>query len=87
MQGNRPSNTIAIPRLTPFHCGMLLALYEHRTFVQSVIWGINAFDQWGVQYGKIAAQKIQSQLDTQEEVNHDASTNALIQFFRKHRND
>ncbi len=56
--GNRPSNTLLLPRLDPFHLGALLALYEHRTFVQSVIWNINAFDQWGVELGKHVAGEV-----------------------------
>ncbi|KZE27339.1 glucose-6-phosphate isomerase [Crenobacter luteus] len=83
--GNQPSNTIAIDRLTPYSLGMLLALYEHKVFVQGVIWGINSFDQWGVEYGKQLAARILPQLSEAEPcLRHDASTNGLIQFFRRH---
>jgi glucose-6-phosphate isomerase len=72
--GSRPSNTVLLPRLDAFHLGALLALYEHRTFVQSVIWGINPFDQWGVELGKQLAKRI---LDPQQLASLDPSTRAL----------
>ncbi|MFL9926244.1 glucose-6-phosphate isomerase [Herbaspirillum lusitanum] len=77
--GNRPSNTILMQELTPATLGALIALYEHKTFVQGAIWGINSFDQWGVELGKVLAKTIHSEL-TGEAVpaRHDASTNALI---------
>jgi glucose-6-phosphate isomerase len=78
--GNRPSNTLLLPRLDAYHLGALLALYEHRTFVQSVIWGINPFDQWGVELGKQLARRI---LDPQQRTTMDASTRAL--WARIHR--
>ncbi|WP_028006347.1 glucose-6-phosphate isomerase [Solimonas flava] len=77
--GNRPSNTLLMPRLDPFHLGALLALYEHRTFVQSVLWGINAFDQWGVEFGKQLANRI---LDGQAEGPLDPSTEELMRKLR-----
>lgn len=81
--GDRPSTTILIPRLTPETLGMLIALYEHKVFVQSVIWGINAFDQWGVELGKTLAAAILPELasDAPPE-GHDGSTAALIDLVR-----
>lgn len=85
--GNQPSNTFLIDEINPFNLGMLLAMYEHKVFVQGVIWGINSFDQWGVEYGKILAKQIEPQLSNHDELHHDASTNGLIHYFRKHHND
>lgn len=82
--GNRPTNTIMIDALTPFNLGMLLALYEHKVFVQGAVWGVNSFDQWGVEYGKVLAQNIEPQLGNNEPTAHDASTNALIAYYREH---
>jgi glucose-6-phosphate isomerase len=84
-EGNRPSNTVLLERLTPAALGKLVALYEHVVFTQSVIWNINAFDQWGVELGKVLAQRIVPELiDTQESrLKHDSSTNALIRRYRK----
>lgn len=82
--GNQPSNTIMLDTLTPYNLGMLLAMYEHKVFVQGVIWGINSFDQWGVEYGKVLAKAIEPQLANQDPLGHDASTNALIQYYRQH---
>ncbi|HJV05859.1 MAG TPA: glucose-6-phosphate isomerase [Chromobacteriaceae bacterium] len=83
--GNQPSNTLALERLTPYRMGMLMALYEHKVFVQGVIWGINSFDQWGVEYGKQLAKRILPQLtDGSANLSHDSSTNGLIQYFRTH---
>ena len=77
--GNRPSNTILMDQLTPLTLGALIALYEHKTFVQGVIWDVNSFDQWGVELGKVLAKNIQAELqgDIQPE-RHDSSTNGLI---------
>ncbi|NNG22562.1 glucose-6-phosphate isomerase [Telluria aromaticivorans] len=77
--GNRPSNTILMERLTPATLGALIALYEHKTFVQGVLWDVNSFDQWGVELGKVLAKKIEAELalDAQPEL-HDSSTNGLI---------
>ncbi|TEA77883.1 glucose-6-phosphate isomerase [Allopusillimonas ginsengisoli] len=74
--GGRPSNLIVLPRLSPYALGALLALYEHKIFVQGLVWGINPFDQWGVEYGKVLAQGIASELAGTSPVdpNHDAST-------------
>jgi glucose-6-phosphate isomerase len=82
--GNRPTNTILAPRLTPRVLGQLIALYEHKVFTQGVIWGINSFDQWGVELGKVLASRIASELtDTSEpDLAHDPSTNELIRRYR-----
>jgi glucose-6-phosphate isomerase len=77
--GNRPSNTILMDELTPSTLGALIALYEHKTFVQGVLWNINSFDQWGVELGKVLAKAIQSELEEKPNPEkHDSSTNALI---------
>ena len=81
--GNRPSTTILLPRLDPYHLGMLVALYEHRIFVQGIVWGINSFDQWGVELGKQLAKPILEEL-TRPEIrhHHDAATAGLIAIAR-----
>ena len=81
--GNRPSNSFLIDRLTPFNLGMLMAAYEHRTFAEGVIWGINPFDQWGVEYGKMLAKSIEPELKQNDDLPHDSSTNGLIRFYRQ----
>jgi len=83
--GNRPSNTILLDNLTPAALGKLVALYEHSVFTQGTIWKIDSFDQWGVELGKALAQKIIPQLESADEskLEHDSSTNALIQRYRK----
>ena len=84
-QGNRPSNTVLIDRLTPETLGKLVALYEHCVFTQSAIWNIDSFDQWGVELGKALAQRIIPELEGPEEpqLSHDSSTNTLIRRYRK----
>jgi glucose-6-phosphate isomerase len=84
-EGNRPSNTILAERLTPEALGKLVALYEHSVFTQGAIWDINPFDQWGVELGKVLAQRIVPELESAEEpeLAHDSSTNALIRRYRK----
>ena len=84
-EGNRPSNTILMDRLTPAALGKLVALYEHSVFVQGVIWGIDSFDQWGVELGKALAQKIAPELESSATPAHDSSTNALIARYRRMR--
>jgi glucose-6-phosphate isomerase len=85
-EGNRPTTSILLPRLTPQALGALIAFYEHRTFVESVIWGINAFDQWGVELGKALANRILPELESTGPVSaHDASTNRLIDYVKAHR--
>ena len=82
--GNRPTNTLLIDELTPTALGKLIALYEHKIFVQGIIWNINSFDQWGVEFGKQIAQKILPQLSNKDKVtDHDSSTNALINHFKE----
>ena len=84
-EGNRPSNTILAERLTPALLGKLVALYEHSVFTQGAIWNIDPFDQWGVELGKVLANRIIPELEskTPSELKHDSSTNCLIQRFRK----
>ena len=84
-EGNRPSNTILAERLTPETLGKLIALYEHSVFVQGTIWGIDSFDQWGVELGKQLAQRMIPELESKElpELAHDSSTNHLIKHYRK----
>ncbi len=83
-EGNRPSNTILAERLTPEVLGKLVALYEHSVFTQGIIWQINSFDQWGVELGKMLAQRIIPGLESEDEpvLKHDSSTNSLIQRYR-----
>jgi len=83
-EGNRPSNTIMAEVLTPEILGALVALYEHATYTQGVVWGVNCFDQWGVQLGKLLADRIIPELEsaTEPELKHDSSTNALIKRYR-----
>ncbi len=85
--GNRPSNTIVVERISPRRLGALVAMYEHKVFVQSVIWGINAFDQWGVELGKELGKGVYNRLTgTEEQPADDASTQGLINYFRgRHR--
>jgi glucose-6-phosphate isomerase len=83
-EGNRPSNTILLEKLTPAALGKLVALYEHSVFTQGVIWNINSFDQWGVELGKVLAKRIVPELENRSEpaLTHDSSTNALIRKYR-----
>ncbi|KAA0944894.1 MULTISPECIES: glucose-6-phosphate isomerase [unclassified Pseudomonas] len=85
--GNRPSNTLVVERISPRRLGALVAMYEHKVFVQSVIWGINAFDQWGVELGKELGKGVYNRLTgSEEEPADDASTQGLINYFRgRHR--
>jgi glucose-6-phosphate isomerase len=87
MEGNRPSNTILAERLTPASLGSLVALYEHSVFTQGAVWGIDSFDQWGVELGKVLAKAIIPELESaaEPELRHDSSTNALIRRFRSQR--
>jgi glucose-6-phosphate isomerase len=84
-EGNRPSNTILMDRLTPAALGKLVALYEHAVFTQGTIWNIDSFDQWGVELGKVLAQRIIPELESkaEPELHHDSSTNNLIRRYRK----
>jgi glucose-6-phosphate isomerase len=83
-EGNRPSNTLLLESLTPAALGKLVALYEHLVFTQGVIWNIDSFDQWGVELGKVLAQRIVPELESKDEpqLSHDSSTNALIRRYR-----
>jgi len=83
-EGNRPSNVILADRLTPGMLGKLIALYEHNVFTQGVIWNIDSFDQWGVELGKVLAQRIIPELESVAYPNlgHDSSTNNLIRRYR-----
>jgi glucose-6-phosphate isomerase len=84
-EGNRPSNTILVERLTPETLGKLVALYEHMVFTQGVIWKIDSFDQWGVELGKVLAQRIIPELESEAEpmLNHDSSTNNDVRYYRR----
>jgi glucose-6-phosphate isomerase len=84
-EGNRPSNTLLLDRLTPAALGRLVALYEHSVFTQGALWRIDSFDQWGVELGKVLAQRIIPELESvaEPELRHDSSTNTLIRRYRK----
>ena len=83
-EGNKPTNTILIDKLTPHSLGMLIAMYEHKVFVQGAIWNVNQFDQWGVELGKQLAKNILSELTSADVItNHDASTNGLVNYYKK----
>jgi glucose-6-phosphate isomerase len=86
-EGNRPSNTILTDQLTPERLGTLVALYEHSVFTQGAVWGIDSFDQWGVELGKVLAKRIvpELQAEAEPELRHDSSTNALIRRYRAGR--
>jgi glucose-6-phosphate isomerase len=86
-EGNRPSNTILMDRLTPAALGKLVALYEHSVFTQGAIWNIDPFDQWGVELGKVLAARIIPELESKSEpkLDHDSSTNNLVRRYRKHQ--
>ena len=81
--GNKPSNSILLKKITPQSLGALIALYEHKIFVQGVIWNINSYDQWGVELGKQLAQKILPELASDNVImTHDSSTNSLINYYK-----
>jgi glucose-6-phosphate isomerase len=83
---NRPTSTILIEKLTPETLGKLIALYEHSVFTQGAVWNIDSFDQWGVELGKVLAQRIIPELESPHEpvLVHDSSTNALIRRYRRY---
>ena len=82
--GNRPTNSIMVQSVTPASLGSLIALYEHKIFVQGIIWNINSFDQWGVELGKQLAKKILPELVTSDHVTtHDSSTNGLMNWWKR----
>jgi glucose-6-phosphate isomerase len=87
MPGNHPSNAIVAPKLTPSVLGQLVAAYEHRVFTQGVVWGINPFDQWGVELGKVMANQLAPKLQSGSapEYDSDSSTNALVRLLREGR--
>ena len=85
--GNQPSNTIALDKVTPYNLGMLLAMYEHKVFVQGVIWGVNSFDQWGVEYGKQLAGRLLAELEAGQVAAHDASTCGLMRHYMERRHE
>ena len=87
MEGNRPTNVILAEQLTPRTLGSLVALYEHIVFTQGVVWELDSFDQWGVELGKALAVRIIPELksETEPELHHDSSTNALIRRYRAMR--
>jgi glucose-6-phosphate isomerase len=84
-KGNHPTTTVTAPKLTPAVLGQLVALYEHKVFVQGAIWDIDSFDQWGVELGKVLAKKIEPELTGTGTPHHDASTNAAIERYRAER--
>ena len=84
--GNQPSNSIVIKKLTPRALGSLLAMYEHKIFVQGIIWNLNSYDQWGVELGKKLAKNILEEIETNHDLfEHDSSTKGLLDWFRKNR--
>jgi glucose-6-phosphate isomerase len=84
--GNRPTNSFLIKKITPYTLGQMIALYEHKIFVQGVIWNIYSFDQWGVELGKKLAMNILPELENEQEITtHDSSTNGLINAYKKMR--
>lgn len=85
-EGNKPTNSIMVKKINPRTLGSIIAMYEHKIFVQGIVWNINSFDQWGVELGKQLAKVILPELENADEVStHDASTNGLINYFKKHR--
>ena len=84
--GNKPTNSFLIKKITPYSLGELIALYEHKIFVQGIIWNIFSFDQWGVELGKQLANRILPELENDTPVhNHDSSTNGLINAWKEMR--
>jgi glucose-6-phosphate isomerase len=85
MPGNRPSSVFMTARLTPFALGALIAAYEHKVLTLGTIWGIDSFDQWGVELGKVAATRIAEEIAAPDDAGlaHDPSTNALIRRYRR----
>jgi glucose-6-phosphate isomerase len=87
-EGNRPTNSILLKKITPYSLGALIAMYEHKIFVQGVVWNIYSFDQWGVELGKQLAKKILPELLQDEPVDsHDSSTNGLINAYKAMRKE
>jgi glucose-6-phosphate isomerase len=86
-EGNHPTNTLLATKFTPDMLGKLIALYEHKVFVQGTIWNVNSFDQWGVELGKVLANRISPELvsESDPDLYHDSSTNSLIRRYRQYR--
>ena len=85
-EGNQPTNSIVMDKLTPYNLGSIVAMYEHKIFVQGIIWNVNSYDQWGVELGKKLAKNVLQELESgQDKFDHDSSTQGLISWFRKHR--
>ena len=83
-EGNKPTNSFLITKITPFTLGEMIAMYEHKIFVQGIIWNIYSFDQWGVELGKQLAKSILPELENNDEItSHDSSTNGLINLYKK----
>lgn len=83
-EGNHPTNTLLMTKLTPYSLGQLIALYEHKIFVEGIVWNIDSFDQWGVELGKVLAKKILKEVkENEKNLRHDSSTNALIEKYQK----
>jgi glucose-6-phosphate isomerase len=86
-EGNKPTNSFLLKEINPFNVGSLIALYEHKIFVQGVIWNVFSFDQWGVELGKQLANKVLPELENNDTISsHDASTNGLINAYKAFRN-
>ena len=87
-EGNQPSNSIVIKKLTPRALGRLIAMYEHKIFVQGIVWNLNSYDQWGVELGKNLTRNILEEIETGRDIHqHDSSTKGLLDWFRANRND
>ena len=84
-KGNKPSNTLLFDKLTPYNLGRLIAIYEHKIFVQGCIWNINSFDQWGVELGKELSDKVYDKIKNKDRSNIDNSTKGQLDFIRKIR--
>ena len=85
-EGNQPTNSIVMDKLTPYNLGSLVAMYEHKIFVQGVIWNINSYDQWGVELGKKLAKNILQEVTSgSDQHDHDSSTKGLLDWFRAKR--
>jgi glucose-6-phosphate isomerase len=84
-KGNRPTNSFLVKELTPYVLGKLISAYEHKIFVQGIIWNVFSFDQWGVELGKILAKKILPELESLSVISHDSSTAGLINFYRENK--
>ena len=85
-EGNQPTNSIVMDKLTPYNLGSIVAMYEHKIFVQGVIWNVNSYDQWGVELGKQLAKNVLQEIETGlDKFEHDSSTTGLLNWFRAKR--